>query len=142
MLGGRSRSGRPYFDLAYPVGAAAAGVLLGGRLRSAIMVAKGDWKVGKSRLATIGQPMVGGKRYLMAGFGGDAFHTGFLAQSDQAVVELPADFDVRPLAGKTAVEQAQAIFDARGAQVERLLQQLHREKQMLDQTVPKPRTRK
>jgi hypothetical protein len=107
-----------------------------------VVVVKGDWKVGKSRLATIGQPMVAGKRYLMAGFGGDVFDTGFLAQSDQAVVELPADFDLKSLAGKTVVEQAQAIFDARRAQVERLRQQLQREKKMLDHTVPKPRAGK
>ena len=94
--------------------------------------------MGKSRLATIGQPMVAGQRYLMASFGGDVFDTGFLAQSDQAVVELPADFDLQSLAGKTVVEKAQAIFDARRAQLERLLQQVQREKQMLDATVPKP----
>jgi hypothetical protein len=103
-----------------------------------VVVVKGGWKVGKSRLATIGQPMVAGERYLMASFGGNAFDTGFLAQSDQAVVELPADFDLKSLAGKTVVEKAQAIFDARRAQVERLLQQLRREKKMLDHTVSKP----
>jgi hypothetical protein len=58
-----------------------------------VVVIKGDRKTGKARLATIGQPMEAGKRYLMASFGGDVFDTGFLAQSDQAVVELPADFD-------------------------------------------------
>ena len=89
-----------------------------------VVVVKGDRKAGKTRLGTIGQPMLAGKRYQMASFGGDVFDTGFLAQSDQAVVELPADFDLKSLAGKKAVEQAQAIFDARRAQVERLLQQL------------------
>ncbi len=61
-----------------------------------------------------------------------------MAQSEQAVVELPADFDLKSLAGKTVAEQAQAIFDARRAQVERLLQQLQREKKTRDHTVPKP----
>jgi hypothetical protein len=103
-----------------------------------IVVVKGDRKAGKTRLGTIGQPMEAGKRYLMASFGGDVFDTGFLAQSDQAVTELPADFDLKLLTGKTAVQQVQAIFDARRAQVERLLQQLQREKKTLDHTVPKP----
>jgi hypothetical protein len=102
------------------------------------VVVKGGWKVGKSRLTTIGLPMVAGKRYLMASYGGDVFDTGFLPQSDQAVVELSADFDLKSLAGKTVIEQAQAIFDTRRAQVERLLQQLQREKKMLDHTVAKP----
>jgi hypothetical protein len=107
-----------------------------------VLVAKGDRKAGKTRLGTIGQPMAAGKRYLMASFGGDVFDTRFLAQSDQAVVELPADFDLKSLAGKTVVAQAQAVFDARRAQVEKLLQQLQREKKTLDHTVPKPGTDK
>jgi hypothetical protein len=103
-----------------------------------VVVVKGDRKAGKTRLGTIGQPMEAGKRYQMASFGGDVFDTGFLAQSDQAVMEMPADFDLKSLAGKTAVQQVQAIFDARRVQVETLLQQLQREKKVLDLTVPKP----
>jgi hypothetical protein len=102
-----------------------------------VVVIKGERKTGKTRLGTIGQPMEAGKRYLIASFGGDVFDTGFLAQSDQAVTEMPADFDLKSLTGKTAVQQVQAIFDARRAQVEKLLQQLQREKQTLDHTVPK-----
>ena len=56
---------------------------------------KGGTKVGKAELATIGQRMEKGQRYLLASFGGSAFDTGFLAQSDQAVVELPPDFDLK-----------------------------------------------
>jgi hypothetical protein len=103
-----------------------------------LVVVKGDRKVGKTRLATIGQPMAAGKRYLMTSFGGNVFDTGFLAQSDQAVVEVPADFDLKALAGKTAVEQAQAVFDARRTQVEWLIRRLQREKEMLDQAAQKP----
>ena len=102
-----------------------------------LLVIKGDWKVGKTRLATIGQPMAAGKRYLMASFGGNVFDTGFLAQSDQAVVEVPADFDLKGLAGKTAVEKAQAVFDARRTQVEGLIRRLQQEKEMLDQAARK-----
>jgi len=107
-----------------------------------IAVIKGERKPGKTRLGTIGQPMKAGNRYLMASFGGNVFDTGFLAQSDQAVVELPADFDLKSLTGKTAAEQAQAVFDARRAQVERLLQQLQHEKKTLDHTVSKPQVDK
>ncbi len=102
-----------------------------------VIVIKGDRKTGKTRLGTIGQPMEAGKRYLMASFGGDVFDTGFLAQSDQAVVELPANFDVKSLEGKSVRAQAQAVFDARRAQVEKLLRQLQHEKETLDHTVPK-----
>ena len=103
-----------------------------------VVVIKGERKTGKTRLGTIGQPMETGKRYLMASFGGAVFDTGFLAQSDQAVVELPADFDLKSLPGKTVVAQTQAVFDARRAQVEKLLQQLQHEKKTLEHTVPKP----
>ena len=91
-----------------------------------LVVVKGDRKTGKTRLGTIGQPMEAGNRYLMASFGGKWGDTDFVAQSDQAVVEMPADFDLKSLAGKTAVQQVQAIFDARRAQLERLLQRLQR----------------
>jgi hypothetical protein len=101
-----------------------------------LVVIKGARKTGKTRVGTIGQPMESGKRYLMASFGGDVFDTGFLAQSDQAVVELPADFDWKSLAGKTVVAQVQAVFDARRAQVDKLLKQLQHEKKALDHTVP------
>jgi hypothetical protein len=107
-----------------------------------LVVVKGERKAGKSRVATIGQPMETGKRYLMASFGGNVFDTGFLAQSDQAVTEVPADFGLKSVAGKTAVQQVQAIFDARTAQVERLLQQLQRKKTTLDHTAPKPNANK
>lgn len=102
-----------------------------------VAVVKGGRKTGKTRLGTI-RPMEAGKRYLMASFGGNVFDTGFLAQSDQAIVELPADFDLKSLAGKTVTAQTQAVFDARRAQVERLLRQLQREKELLDHTVPVP----
>ena len=65
------------------------------------------------------------------------FNTGFLAQSDQAVVEVPAGFDLKGLASKTAVEQAQAVFHARKTQVEGLIRQLQRDKDMLDQAARK-----
>jgi uncharacterized protein (TIGR03067 family) len=103
-----------------------------------LVIIKGQRNTGKTRLGTIGQPMESGKRYLMASFGGSVFDTGFLAQSDQAVVELPADFDLKSLAGRTAVAQAQTVFDARRAQVEKLLHQLQHEKKTLDHTAPKP----
>jgi hypothetical protein len=102
-----------------------------------VAVIKGERKTGKTRLGTIGQTMAAGKNYMMASFGGDVFDTGFLAQSEQAVLELPADFDLKSLAGKTAVAQTQAVFDARRAQVQKLLQQLEREKKILELTVPK-----
>ena len=102
-----------------------------------ITVIKGERKAGKTRLGTIGQPMKTGKNYMMASFGGDVFDTGFLAQSEQAVVELPADFDLKSLAGKPAVAQTQAVFNARRARVQKLLLQLDREKKMLELTVPK-----
>jgi hypothetical protein len=103
-----------------------------------LVVMKGERKVGNAKLATIGQRMEKGQRYLLASFGGSAFDTGFLAQSDQAVVELPPDFDLKSLDGVVLLERVQGIFDARRAQVERLIRQLQREKAVLDRTAAHP----
>jgi hypothetical protein len=105
-----------------------------------LMVLKGERKVGKAKLATIGQHMEQGQRYLLASFGGSAFDTGFLAQSDQAVVELPPDFDLKSLDFVTDKLQyrVQRIFDARRTQVNRLILKLQREKAVLDRTAEHP----
>jgi hypothetical protein len=103
-----------------------------------LVVLKGEWKVGNAKLATIGQRMEKGQRYLLASFGGSAFDTGFLAQSEQAVVELPPGFDLKSLDGRVLLERVQSIFDARRAQVERLIRQLQREKAVLDRTAVHP----
>src|SRR6266545_3710928 len=101
-------------------------------------VLKGDRKMGKTKLATLGQPMEKGRKYLMASFGGNALDSGFLAQADLAVVEIPASFDLKALDGKTVAEQMQLVFDARREQVRLLLIQLEREKALLEKTAPKP----
>jgi hypothetical protein len=102
-----------------------------------VKVLKGDRKTGKTKLATIGQPMEKGRKYLMASFGGNALDTGFLAQADLAVVEIPATFDLKSLDGKTVAEQMQLVFDARREQVRIQLLQLEREKALLEKTAPK-----
>ena len=99
-----------------------------------LVVLKGQRKVGNTKLATMGQRMEKGQRYLLANFGGSAFDTGFLAQSAQSVVELPLDFDLKSLHDVVLVQQVQSIFDARRFQVETLIRQLEQEKAMLDQT--------
>ena len=103
-----------------------------------LAVVKGGRKAGKTRLGTLGQPTTAGSRYLVGSFGGDVFGTGFLAQSDQAVVEVPPDFDLKQLDGKSATEQAEAVFAARTVQVENLPRQLRREKGVLDRAAARP----
>ena len=104
---------------------------------SVVKVLKGERKVGKTKLATIGQPMEKGRRYMMVSSGGAALDTGFLTNAELAVVEIPAGFDLKTLDGKTTVEQVQLIFDARREQVRVLLAQLEREKALLAKTAPK-----
>ena len=101
-----------------------------------LAVLKGERKVGNAKLATIGQRMEKGQRYLMASFGASEF----VAQSDQAVVELPSDFDIESPAFATdkLLNRVQKIFDARRAQVNRMIQELQREKAVLDQTEVHP----
>jgi hypothetical protein len=104
-----------------------------------VRVLKGNRKTGPAKLATIGQPMENGRRYMMASFGGSALGTDFLAQADLAVVEVPAGFDLKTLDGKTVVEQMQLVFDARREQVRERLIQMEQEKKALEKTVPKPK---
>jgi len=105
-----------------------------------LMVLKGERTVGKAKLATSGQRMEKERRYLLASFGGSAFDTGFLAQSDQAVVELPPEFDLKSPDFVTDKLQyrVQRIFDARRAQVNRLILELQQEKAVLDRTAEHP----
>ncbi len=103
-----------------------------------LTVLKGERKVGNAKLATLGQRMEKGQRYLMASFGGSAFDTGFLAQSDQAVVQLPSDFGLESLDGHNLLERVQSIFDARRKQVDRLILILQQEKAILDRTKTHP----
>jgi hypothetical protein len=105
-----------------------------------LSVLKGERKVGSAKLATIGQRMAKGQRYLMASFGGSVFDTGFLAQSDQAVVELPPDFDIEShtFATEKLLYRVLKIFDARRAQVNRMILELQREKAILDRTATHP----
>ncbi|MBN9518869.1 hypothetical protein J0H58_10180 [bacterium] len=100
-----------------------------------VKVLKGDRKLGKATLATIGQPVEKGRRYMMVSFGGSALGTNFLAQSELALVEVPAGFDLKALDDKTVAEQMQLVFDARREQVRVRLIQLGQEKAALDKTV-------
>ena len=102
-----------------------------------IQVLKGKRKAGKTKLATIGQPMEKGRRYMMVSFGGAALDTGFLANAELAVVEIPDGFDLKTLDGKTTTEQVQLVFDTRREQVRVLLAQLEREKTLLAKSAPK-----
>jgi hypothetical protein len=102
-----------------------------------LKVLKGDRKTGKTKLATIGQPMEKGRRYMMASFGGKALDTGFLANAELAVVEIPSGFDPKTLDGKTTAEQVQLVFDARREQVRQQLLQFEREKALLAKSAPK-----
>ena len=81
-----------------------------------VQVLKGDRKPGKATLVTIGQPMEKGRRYMMTSFGGSVRDIKFLTNSDLAVVEVPATFDLKALDGKTVAEQVQLVFDARREQ--------------------------
>ena len=97
-----------------------------------VKVLKGSRRPGKARLATIGQPMEKGHRYLMTGFGGSALGSDFLAQAELAVVEVPAGFDLKALDGKTAGEQLRLVFDARREQLRVRLIQLRQEQAALE----------
>jgi hypothetical protein len=103
-----------------------------------VRVLKGDRKPGKATLVTIGQPMEKGRRYMMASFGGSVRDIQFLANAELAVVEVPADFDLKTLDGKTVGEQMQLVFDARRERVRIRLIELQREKEALEKTAPKP----
>jgi hypothetical protein len=96
---------------------------------------KGDRKAGPARLATIGQPMEKGKRYLMVSFGGSALGSDFVANADLAVVEVPAGFDLKSLDGKPVADQVRTILAARRAEVAARVRRLEAERAALDAAV-------
>lgn len=103
-----------------------------------VRVLKGDRKTGRAKLATTGQPMEKGRRYLMTSFGGSALGTTFVANAQLAVVEVPPGFDLKALDGKTVPEQMQLVFDARREQVRVQLIRLGQEKTALEKAVRQP----
>jgi hypothetical protein len=61
----------------------------------------------------------------------------FATNGELAVIELPPDFDLGSLRGKSPVEQVQAVFDARRTWIEEELVKLGLEKSLLDKSTPK-----
>jgi hypothetical protein len=102
-----------------------------------VRVIKGDRQPGKLRVGTSG--LGRGRIYMLAGFGGSVNDIDFVTNGELAVVELPPQFDLGSLIGKTAAQQVQTIFDARRSWVETRLRILAGEKALLDRTTAGPR---
>lgn len=100
-----------------------------------VTVIKGDRKVGKLALLTDG--LKRGRTYLLINVGHYYGKFDFATNGDLAAVELPPEFDLGSIKGKTPVEQVQAIFDARRAWVEAELEKLGLEKKLLNKATPK-----
>jgi hypothetical protein len=81
-----------------------------------------------------------GKRYMMVSFGGSALGSDFVANGELAVVEVPAKFELKVLERKTLVEQMQAVFDARRADLTAKMRRLEVDRDALDQTAQKKDT--
>jgi hypothetical protein len=122
--------GANYDDGLYPVDVEVVSVLKGAKK------AADAQKRAKAQIATI-YPMEAGKIYLLTSLGGSAFGTDFLAVPELSVVELPSNFRVDELNGKTLVEQVQAVFAARRLENERQQRWLVEEKKLLDKAVAK-----
>jgi hypothetical protein len=92
--------------------------------------------LGKIRIATI-YPMEVGKRYLLMGMGGSALGTSFHAIPELSVVELPPNFQLDALKGKSMADQVRTVFVARRQEIERQQRLLKQEKALLDKAVGK-----
>jgi hypothetical protein len=105
-----------------------------------IAVVKGpknpDMKLGKTRIATI-YPMETGKRYLLMNMGGSTLGTNFHAIPELSVVELPPNFQLDALKGKSMADQVRTVFAARRHEIERQQRLLKQEKALLDQAIDK-----
>jgi hypothetical protein len=105
-----------------------------------IAVVKGpknpSMKLTKTRIATI-YPMEAGKRYLLTNMGGSALGTNFHAVPELSVVELPPNFQLDALKGKSMADQVRTVFAARRQEIERQQRLLKQEKALLDKAVGK-----
>ncbi len=100
-----------------------------------VAVVKGDRKVGKMALYSDG--LKKGRTYMLTNFGDYYGKIDFATNGELAAIELPPDFDIGSLKGKSPVEQVQAVFDARRSWVEGELERLGVEKRLLDKSKPK-----
>jgi hypothetical protein len=100
-----------------------------------VAVVKGDRKVGK--LALYSDGLKRGRTYMLTNTGDYYGKINFATNGELAAVELPSDFDLGSLKGKSPVQQVQAVFDARRSWVEAELERLRVEKRLLDKSTPK-----
>jgi hypothetical protein len=100
-----------------------------------VAVIKGERKVG--RLDLLSDGLKRGRTYMLTNLGDYYGKINFATNGELAAVELPADFDLGSLKGKSPVEQVQAVFDARRSWVEGELEKLEVEKRLLDKSTPK-----
>ena len=100
-----------------------------------VAVVKGDRKVGKLVLYSDG--LKRGRTYILTNFDTYPGKINFATNGELAAVELPPEFDLGSLKGKSPVEQVQAVFDARRSWVEGELEKLGLEKKILDKSTPK-----
>jgi hypothetical protein len=100
-----------------------------------VAIIKGERRVG--RLDLLSDGLKRGRTYMLTNLGDYYGKFDFATNGDLAAVELPADFDLGSLKGKSPVEQVQAIFDARRSWVEAELEKLEVEKRLLDKSSPK-----
>lgn len=100
-----------------------------------VTVIKGDRKVGNLVLYSDG--LKRGRTYMLTNFGNYTGKIDFATNGELAAVELPPKFDLGSLKGKTALEQVQAVFDARRLWIDAELEKLDLEKKLLDKTKPK-----
>ncbi len=125
--------GRKYDDGLYPVDVEVLSVL---KADKKAVKSEGAQKSRKVMIATI-YPMEAGKVYLLSSHGGSAYGASFLAVPELSVVEVPPNFKLADLNGKTVVQQVQSVFAARRQENERQQRALREEKKLLDKAVGK-----
>ncbi len=96
-----------------------------------VKVLKGE--VGKGNLRVVSlYPLEPSKTYLLYSLGGSAHGSEFLAIPELSVVELPPEFDLAELKGKTVNEQVDTMMASRRDQVRREIERLERERNLLE----------
>lgn len=96
-----------------------------------VKVLKGNISKGSLRVVSL-YHLMPSKTYLLYSLGGSAYGSEFLAIPELSVVELPPEFDMVGLNGKTANEQVDTIIAARLDQVRREIERIERERLLLE----------
>ena len=99
-----------------------------------LKIIKGDKEIGNLKIATI-YPLEKDGLYMLMSLGGSVSGTDFLAIPELSVIPIPSNFDLDILNSYDTRRQVQTIFSRYLFEIERKLEPLNKEKELLEKAI-------